>query len=100
MEKIPTSKNITAATIARLRGPALLTNWNKTVALLIPVVNEGEARAIFQLIQEYNAREFGVDECFDSNSLEDYGGGLGSSIDESYHENTQGDEKGSKKCRN
>ena len=100
MQKIPTSKNITNAVIARLRGPALLTNWNKTVALLIPVVNESEARAIFQLIQEYNAREFGVDECCDPNSLQEYGGGLGSSIPQEYHETPSSGEKGSKKCRN
>jgi hypothetical protein len=79
MKKIPTSQNITNAIISGLRGPTLLTNWNKTVALLIPVVNESEARAIFQLIMEH-------------------GGGLGLSILQEYHEKPQDGEKGSKKC--
>jgi hypothetical protein len=79
MEKIATSKNITAATIAGLREPVLLTTWGKPNALLIPLASEQQALKVLTLIQEY-------------------GGGLGSSILQEYHKGTSDGEKGSKKC--
>lgn len=80
MEKIATSKNITAETIAGLREPVLLTTWGKPKALLIPLASEQQALKVLTLIQEY-------------------GGGLGLSMPQEYHETIPCSEKDSKRTQ-